>query len=211
MPSVEGREFLGTRVYGDFLSERSMRVVAVIVQIQAVMDAMDLPGEWEAFLDPESGEILVVTDEERDVLEGEEVDDDQDLEMPAWEKESIGRLRRLLNSGRALALPDKFDFNEWDVMKRFARSIDDPHESSELLEAIHGTGAFRMFRETTTRLGLRERWFEYRDQALREMATEWFEEHGIEHADEGHAGAQPARRARVDLREESCHAHFTRV
>ena len=165
-----------------------MRVVAVIVQIQAVMDAIDLPEEWEAFLDPVSGEILVVTDEERDVLEGEEGDDDQDLEMPAWEKESIGKLRKLLNSGRALALPDKFDFNEWDVMKRFARSIDDLQESKELLEAIHGTGAFRIFRETTTRLGLRERWFEYRNQALRELAKEWLEEHGIEYTEGGPSG-----------------------
>ena len=68
-----------------------------------------------------------------------------------------------------------------------------------------------MFRETTTRLGLRERWFEYRNQALREMATEWLEEHGIEHAEEGHAGASPARRARVGMREEGCHANCTRV
>ncbi|MHB1195084.1 MAG: UPF0158 family protein [Longimicrobiales bacterium] len=163
--------------------------MAVIVQIQAVMDAIDLPEEWEAFLDPASGEILVVTDEERDVLEGEEVDDDQDLETPACGKESIGKFKKLLNSGGALALPDKFDFTEWDVMKRFARSLDDLHENSELLEAIHATGAFRIFRETTTRLDLREGWFEYRNQGLREMATEWLEEHGIEDAEEGHAGA----------------------
>ncbi|MDP2857129.1 MAG: UPF0158 family protein [Bacillota bacterium] len=162
--------------------------MAVIVQIQAVMDAIDFPEEWEAFLDPETGEILVMTDEEREVFEEEEVEDEEALEMPDWEKESIGKLRELLNSGRALALPDKFDFHEWDVMKRFATSVENPDESTELLEAIHGTGAFRMFRETTTRLGLRERWFEYRDQALREMAREWLEEHGIEYTEEGQAG-----------------------
>ncbi|MDP2856810.1 MAG: UPF0158 family protein, partial [Bacillota bacterium] len=89
--------------------------------------------------------------------------------------------------GRALALPDKFDFHEWDVKKPFATSVENPDESTELLEASHGTGAFRMFRETTTRLGLRERWFEYRDQALREMAREWLEEHGIEYTEEGQA------------------------
>ena len=162
--------------------------MGVMVQIQAVMDAIDLPEEWEALLDPETGEILVVTEEEREVLEDEGVEDEEALEMPDWEKESIGKLRELLNSGRALALPDKFDFHEWDVMKRFATSVEDPDESIELLDAIHGTGAFRMFRETTTRLGLRERWFEYRDQALREMAREWLEEHGIEYTEEGQAG-----------------------
>ena len=162
--------------------------MAVLVQIQAVMDAIDVPEEWEAFLDPETGEVLVMTDEERDLLEEEELEDEEALEMPDWEKESIGKLRELLNSGRALALPDKFDFHEWDVMKRFAASVEDPDESIALLEAIHGTGAFRMFRETTTRLGLRERWFGYRDQALREMAKEWLEEHGIEYTEEGQVG-----------------------
>ena len=162
--------------------------MAVVVQIQAVMDAIDLPEEWEAFLDPETGEILVMTDEEREALEVEEIEDEEALEMPDWEKESIGKLRELLDSGRALALPDKFDFHEWEVMKRFTTSVENHDESTELFEAIHGTGAFRMFREATTRLGLRERWFEYRDQALREMAKEWLEEHGIEYTEEGQVG-----------------------
>jgi len=165
-----------------------MRVVAVIVQIQAVMDAMDLPEEWAAFLDPETGEVLVMTDEEREVLDEEGVEDEEALEMPEWEKESIGKLRELLNSGRALALPDKFDFHEWEVMKRFATSIEDPDESIALLEAIHGTGAFRMFRGATFRLGLRDKWYEYRDQALREMAKAWLEEHGIEYTEEAQSG-----------------------
>ena len=163
--------------------------MAVVVQIRAVMDAIDLPEEWEAFLDPQTGEILVLTDEERDLLEETEVGDEEALEMPDWEKESVGKLRELLDSGRALSLPDKFDFHEWEVMRGFAAAVEDLDESTQLLRAIHGTGAFRMFREATTRLGLRERWFEYRDQALREMAKEWLEEHGIEYAEEGQAGA----------------------
>jgi Uncharacterised protein family (UPF0158) len=165
--------------------ERRMRVVAVIVQIQAVMEAIDLPEEMEAFLDLETGEVLVMTDEERDLLEEGNSREEEALEMPDWEKKSIGKLREILKSGRALALPAKFDFHEWDVMKRFAALVEDPDESIALLEAIHGTGAFRMFRETTTRLGLREAWFEYRDQALREMAKEWLEQHGVQYAEEG--------------------------
>jgi len=162
--------------------------MAVIVQIQAVMDAIDLPDEWEAFLDPETGEVLVMTDEERGYLDEEEVEDKETFEMPEWQKESVARLRALLDSGRALHLPDKFDFHEWEVMRDFAASLEDPDERAELLRAIHGTGAFRMFREATTRLGLREAWFQHREQALRDMAKEWLEEHGIEYAEEGHSG-----------------------
>jgi len=155
-----------------------------MVQLMAVMDAIDLPEEWEAFLDPETGEVLVMSDEERGMLEEDELGDDTALEMPDWEKETVGKLRALLDSGRALRLPDKFDFHEWEVMRRFATSVEDLEASTELLNAIHGTGAFRMFRETTVRFGLREAWFAHRDQALRELAREWLEENGIAYTEE---------------------------
>jgi len=155
-----------------------------MVQLMAVMDAIDLPEEWEAFLDPETGEVLVMSDEERGMLEEDELGDDTALEMPDWEKETVGKLRALLDSGRALRLPDKFDFHEWEVMRRFATSVEDLEASTELLNAIHGTGAFRMFREATARLGLREAWFAHRDQALRELAREWLEENGIAYTEE---------------------------
>jgi hypothetical protein len=163
--------------------------MAAIVQLQAVMDAIDLPTEeWEALLDPQTGEILVMTDEERDLLEEEEVDDEDTVETPDWQKDSVAKLRELLDSGRALSLPDKFDFHEWEVMKRFALSIEDLDESTELFNAIHGSGAFRMFKATVARLGHREEWFEYREGALRELAKEWLEDNGIEYIEEGGRG-----------------------
>jgi len=155
-----------------------------MVQLMSVMDAIDLPDEWEAFLDPDTGEILVMTDEEQGMLEEDELDDDTVVEVPDWERESLGKLRVLLESGRALRLPDKFDFHEWEVMRRFATSVEDLEASTELLNSIHGTGAFRMFREATARLGLRDAWFAHRDRALRELAKEWLEENGLAYTEE---------------------------
>lgn len=145
-----------------------------VVKLDEVIEAMDLPDDWEAFLDPDTGEILTVTDEDRSVLDEEE--DDEDLE--------VQKLRKLLASGRALPLPGKFDIHEWDLMRRFASTVPDLDESSELLRAIHGTGAFRMFKATLARLGLREGWFEFRDRAFREMAREWLEAQGIEYIED---------------------------
>ena len=158
--------------------------MAAIVKLQAVVDVLDLPGEWEAFLDPETGEIHTMTDEERSVLDEEEDEDEDGLEMPDWEKESIAKLRELLGSGRALALPDKFEIHEWDLMRQFAGSVEDADARTELLEAIHGDGAFRLFKMTIARFGLREGWFEYRDEALREIAREWLEANEIEYVEE---------------------------
>jgi Uncharacterised protein family (UPF0158) len=161
--------------------------LSVVVKLEAVIDAMELPDEWESFLDPDTGEILTMTDDDRSLLDAEE-EDEEDLEMPDWQKEPVQKLRTLLDSGRALALPGKFDIHEWDLMRRFATSIEDPDESTELLGAVHGAGAFRLFKMTIARLGLRDRWFEYRDRALREMAREWLEAKGIEYIEEGEKG-----------------------
>jgi hypothetical protein len=156
------------------------------------MDAIDLPNDlWEAFLDPETGEVLVMTEEDRDLLDEEEVDDAGAFEIPGWQKEAVKRLKALLDSGRALSLPDRFDFHEWEVMKRFALSIEDIDEGTELSNAIHGSGAFRVFKATIVRLGHREKWFEYRDEALRELAKEWLEDNGIEYTEEGATGGLP--------------------
>jgi len=160
--------------------------LGAVVNLEAVIDAMDLPEEWESLIDPETGEIVTISEDDRSVLDQE--DDGEDSELPEWQRESIARIRKVLDSGRALALPGKFEIHEWDLMRRFARSVEDPDQSAELLGAIHGAGAFRLFRMTTDRLGLRDRWFQYRAEALREMAREWLEASGIEYVEEGGGG-----------------------
>lgn len=147
------------------------------VSLEAVVDAMDLPEEWESYLDPETGEIASFGEDARYRLD--EGDGGDALDMPDWERESMASIRRVLDSGRALALPDKFDIHEWELMREFSSAVDDPDGRDELLRVIHGAGAFGRFRAITDRLGLRERWFEYRDEALRRMAREWLEANGV--------------------------------
>jgi hypothetical protein len=156
------------------------------VKLEAVIDAMDLPEEWESLIDPETGQIVTISEDDRFVLDQE--DEGEDVDTCEWQRESIAEIRKVLDSGRAIALPGKFDIHEWDLMRRFALSVEDPDASAELFNAIHGTGAFRLFRMTSDRLGMRDRWFEYRAEALREIAREWLEAHGIEYVEEGGEG-----------------------
>ena len=44
--------------------------MGAVVNLEAVIYAMDLPGEWEALIDPETGEIVTVSEEDRSVLLG---------------------------------------------------------------------------------------------------------------------------------------------
>jgi hypothetical protein len=52
------------------------------------------------------------------------------------------------------------------------------------LRAIKGKGAFRYFKDTINRLGLREQWFQYRDEALKEFVVEWAEANNVPYEDD---------------------------
>ena len=147
----------------------------VEVSLQDIVDAMDLPNqEWQSFLDPESGEIITVTDDDRSSLEESEAE-----LLPEWQREHLPKVREALDSDRFLRLPDSFEIHEWSIMERFCHTIDGPSARDELLDAIHGSGAFRVFRCTLERLGLRDQWYSFRGAAFEEVARAWLRAHGI--------------------------------
>ncbi len=54
--------------------------------------------------------------------------------------------------------------------------------SEDLLDAIHGGGAFRRFKNVIFRRELEEAWYRFRDRALADIAVEWLEENGPAYA-----------------------------
>jgi hypothetical protein len=51
--------------------------MAARVKLRDVVEALDLPNQdWQSYLNPDTGEIVTVTDEDRDLVEdGEDLDD----------------------------------------------------------------------------------------------------------------------------------------
>jgi hypothetical protein len=164
--------------------------MAIIVRLEHVVDAIDaLDDEWQTYLDRETGEIVVVTEEDRQLVEDEEEPDLEDY--PEWHRNAIAKAVQVESDpDRFLALPDKFEVHEWDMMRRFADVVDNESQRRELLHAIHGSGAFRMFRATINRLGLRDQWFDYRAERFRELAKAWLEDNGIAFTDGTRNGAE---------------------
>ena len=92
-----------------------------VVSLKDVVDAMDLPNsEWISYLNPKTGEIVTVTDEDRQLVEDEDLDE-QDL--PEWQRESVSKAREALESDDFLPLPGKFEIHEWSIMERFSASL----------------------------------------------------------------------------------------
>jgi hypothetical protein len=151
--------------------------MAVVVSLKDVVDAMDLPhDEWASYLNPKTGEIVTVTDEDRHLAEDEDLDE-QDL--PEWQRESLPKIREVLESGDFEALPEKFEIHEWAMMERFSSSQAGAARRDELLDAIHGAGAFRSFRSAIRRLGIEDDWFRFRQLAFEEIAKDWLTAHDV--------------------------------
>ena len=150
--------------------------MAITVKLSDVVEAMDLPNQdWQSYLNPDTGEIVTVTDEERRLVEdGENLDD-----LPGWQQETLPKAREALESHRFLVLPGSFEIHAWSIMERFAQGQSGDRQADELLHSLHGRGAFRMFRSAVRRLGLEDDWYRFRESAFEDIAKDWLEAHSM--------------------------------
>lgn len=128
------------------------------------------------FLDRETGEVLLISDESLSLSEAEPEEIDS---LPDWQKEEAKLAVLIETTDRYLALPTRFDIQEWNIMADFCHQLrrDDIRES--LLGAIHGNHAFRRFKDQIATHNLRKEWDGFRRQALAEIVRDWCEEEGI--------------------------------
>ena len=135
--------------------------------------------ERRSFVNLETGEVETVS---KDLLSSAEEaeDEDEELDIPEWQ-EGEWKLAKdiMFHQEKYERLPTKYDVHEWDIMRQFADSIENQRIAGELQDAIHGSGAFRMFKNTIRHLKIEQKWFDFRQQALEEIARDWCEEHGI--------------------------------
>ena len=147
------------------------------VRLRDIADALDMNSdEMTDFLDRVTGEIHLVTGEVWSVAEN----DGSPGELLDWQQEEFETARAIVadEDDRYLAIPDLSSDDQWEVMRDFALSVDEPAQS-RLLDGIQGRGAFRWFKREVDRLDLRDAWFSFRDVALLKAAREWCEENGV--------------------------------
>ena len=162
---------------GPINTDGGLTDMAPVISLREVVDAIDsLSDEWEAYLDPDTGEIITVTEEDRRLVEEGDTGD----HAPEWQRETLPKIREVLESDRFLLLPDRFDVHEWAVMERFAHTRNGPVQR-DILDSLHGSGAFRNFRKTVERCGILDAWYKFRQEALEEIARNWLDEHKIQY------------------------------
>jgi hypothetical protein len=66
-------------------------------------------------------------------------------------------------------------------------SIEYSELRARLLDRIHGRRAFRRFKDAVHEYGLAEEWYQFRENALKEIAKRWLEAHHLPYTDDTHS------------------------
>ena len=148
------------------------------VRLNDILDALEMQlDESSSFLDRDTGQVETVSH----VLlqEAEECGEGDEPDLPAWQKQEWEAAKRIVSTDRFEKLPTKFEVHEWSIMQDFSSSVESDRIREDLLNAIHGAGAFRNFKDALRRHRIESAWFAFRSEALRQIALNWCEENHI--------------------------------
>lgn len=151
----------------------AVKLLDLVENLELVTD------EILAYLNTQTGEVITVTLEDLRAAE-------EDLPLtdyPDWQQEAIEEARQVLESDNLLALPDKYEIYEYDIMRRFCDSKEDYNLSDEMAVAIRGRGAFRRFKDKIRHYNLEEQWYSFHFEALKEVAIRWCQDNGLDWED----------------------------
>jgi hypothetical protein len=140
-----------------------------------------------------TGKIVAFTDDDIAMAETyhqieEELEDENeemggevlDLELDYYQE--VNKI--LASDPDYLKLPSKFEIHEYQIMERFSLSYPDEKVSDILIGRIRGSGAFHRFKDTIYQYGIENDWFQYRDQAYKEIIIAWLENRDIAYIDD---------------------------
>ncbi len=149
------------------------------------------------YLDLETGEIVMLTEDMRQVAEEvdaaiEENTENEDAafedalvhsDQPDWVVDSI-RLVRAVEAGygtRYVVVPSADSHEAYEDMADFIATITNRPIQEQLAEAITGRHPFRRFKDALLNFPQeREHWFAFSDERQRERAVDWLESIGVQ-------------------------------
>ena len=148
------------------------------VLIKDIVDALEMQGEELGYyLDLDTGSVELVHD---DLLrQAEESEDDEAPNVPGWQERDWKVCRRIVLTDRFLGLPTKAHIHDWEIMRDFSSSMPSEEIRQDLLDAIHGAGAFRHFQTRIRRHSVLEAWNAFHNEALSRIAIDWCKAHHI--------------------------------
>ncbi|MFL5542260.1 MAG: UPF0158 family protein [Longimicrobiaceae bacterium] len=151
-------------------------------ELLMAFDSGDGTMQW--YLDRQTGEVIGLGDEFGfDLGDDEDEAEDEDDAEAGWEDEERA-LRRAISRDedghRYLPVPSLGSHEGFRIMERFAAS-QDGRVREALFDALDRRRPFRSFKDALAALpDVRERWYAYHEERLREEALAWLENEGID-------------------------------
>ncbi len=150
--------------------------MALPVKLHAVVNQIEMADdEMTAYINRKTGDLITLTDEDLCYAE----DSDNNRLIPDWQRETVDQAKQVLADDEYIALPDSFDIHEYKIMEHFCYTIDDERVQNILLQAIHGKGAFRHFKDKIHEEGITKNWYLFRDNAFEQIAVDFLENQEI--------------------------------
>ncbi len=134
--------------------------------------------EMEHYLDLETGEVVMVTQETRWYLE-----EPPDEELHGWQQEMLQTARQVEEGygTRYIQIPQQESREGYRDMERFIATVQDQHLQDQLRQALQGREAFRRFKDALLEYpDERERWFAFSERCVHQRMVDWLEARGIE-------------------------------
>ncbi len=156
------------------------------VDLEMIANAMEDVArmDMDYYLDKETGEVIVTSEET--FRYAEEEDEDKIREgLPDWQKEDIKLAQDILfnNPDRYICIPERPSYEGYNLMVEFTEKVEDELLREKLNIALDGKGAFRRFKNVIADYpDYREKWFKFRDERLNKEVIEWLNSIGIEPA-----------------------------
>ena len=89
-------------------------------------------------------------------------------------------LEEVEDDEKFIRLPDKFDINDYGILKDFMFVQEDREIRDALYDIIHSKGVFKKFRQVVERFGILEKWYEFNNEEYEDIVKEWCEENALE-------------------------------
>ena len=135
----------------------------MISMLEMALDDNSYTAEW--YFDKKENEVTFITEYD-------------DLE----EQEEVKQLIEDDEAGERFIYIDPVGSSEsWQHMEDFILEQDDLNDTvqSLLLRSIQGSGAFRRFKDAIYDVGVRDRWYAYKNRLDRERALEWLKDQNL--------------------------------
>jgi len=135
----------------------------MISMLEMAFDDNSYTAEW--YFDKKENEVTFITEYD-------------DLE----EQEEVKQLIEDDEAGERFIYIDPVGSSEsWQHMEDFILEQDDLDDTvqSLLLRSIQGSGAFRRFKDAIYDVGVRDRWYAYKNRLDRERALEWLKDQNL--------------------------------